>query len=480
MCSNVELLLTGHGLLTIDFLTPQTDDTIAALASPPGPASRGIVRVSGPQTKEIVASLFVPTDAEAWEDAQQPWRHPGVVSLPDVHSPRPVNVLLWPTTRSYTGQPTAEIHMVGSPPLLEAVLRQLFAEGARPAQRGEFTLRAFLAGRLDLMQAEAVLGVIDATDQQQLSTALDQLGGGLSQRIATLHEELLLHLADLEAGLDFVEDDIEFVSREQLNARLQGGIELLSGLMSQSSKRLQSTGRRKVVLAGLPNAGKSTLLNALCDEQAAIVSQTAGTTRDYLSVPLDWEGLAIELIDTAGWDQSGSDDEVQSITRNADKLRDEQWQRADLILWCTAIDISQDDAVLDTLLREESQQNGQLIVHLTTKADLSTAMPGERALPVSASTGAGLEAVRTEVSTQLQTSGTGNHILGTTTARCQDSLRGANDALTRARAASASMLGDELIVVELREAIDHLGQIAGRVFTDDILDRIFSRFCIGK
>ena len=176
------------------------DDTIAALASAPGPAVRGIVRVSGPSVKGVVSSVFTPDDFPRWKAARLPWRHPGTIDLPNVHLPLPVDVLLWPTGRSYTGQPTAELHSIGSPPLLEAVLQNLFAHGARPAQRGEFTLRAFLAGRIDLVQAEAVLGVIDATDQQQLRLALDQLGGGLSHRVAALHEELLLHLADLGCG----------------------------------------------------------------------------------------------------------------------------------------------------------------------------------------------------------------------------------------------------------------------------------------
>ena len=409
-----------------------------------------------------------------------PQRHPGEVKLPDVHCPVAVDVLLWPTNRSYTGQPTAELHTIGSPPLLEALLQHLFAKGARSAQRGEFTLRAFLAGRIDLMQAEAVLGVIEATDEQQLSLALDQLGGGISQQIAAVHEQFLLHLADLEAGLDFVEEDIEFVSRETLLANLEDGIDLLTELVAQSNSRLQSTGRSRVVLAGLPNAGKSTLLNALSAEETAIVSHVAGTTRDYLSVPLDWDGLAIELIDTAGWDDSTDTLTELSITRAADQLRDEQWQQADLILWCTAANLGLDEAMIDQRLRHASGRNAGQMIRLITKADLAEGMQPHNAIAVSVENRTGLEQVQTAVVSCLHSSMESNRMLGSTAARCQDSLRGASGALTRAQSAAMKALGDELIAVELREAVDHLGHVAGRVFTDDILDRIFSRFCIGK
>ncbi len=444
--------------------------------------------------------VFVPDDRSGWETARLPWRHPGTVEIPDVHCPLPVDVFLWPTGRSYTGQPTAELHTIGSGPLLEALLERLFAHGARPAQRGEFTLRAFLAGRIDLMQAEAVLGVIDATDQQQLRLALGQLGGGLSHRIAALHEELLLHLADLEAGLDFVEEDIEFIAREELIRRITGGLGFLDELLEQATSRLQSRGRLKVVLAGLPNAGKSTLLNALCGGEAAIVSAASGTTRDYLSVPVEWSGLGIDLIDTAGWDKAGADKSRLSIGRAADELRHDQWQRADLILWCSPADIGGDvvghgdvngndirdegmrnkAVAIDARLREECAGSGKSVLHLTTKADLSDGRSQRADVVVSAATGAGIDEMKAMVVSRFESFAGDGRILGTTAARCRDSLRGAADSLERARVASIERAGDELVAIELRDALDHIGQIAGRVYTDDILDRIFSRFCIGK
>ncbi len=185
--------------------------------------------------------------------------------------------------RSYTGQPLVEIHAPGSPPLLEAVLARSFEAGVRPAHPGELTLRAFLAGRMDLLQAEAVLGVIDAAGEDTLAIALRQLAGGISGRMSQVRGDLIDLLADLEAGLDFVEDGIEFVSRDDLAARIGRAQSTIGELLAQCQSRAQSQGRRRVVLAGLPNAGKSTLFNALLSRDAALVSAVAGTTRDYLS-----------------------------------------------------------------------------------------------------------------------------------------------------------------------------------------------------
>ena len=451
------------------------DDTIAALASAPGPANRGIVRLSGPDAKESLARVFTPANGARWRSVKQAWSHPGLLALPELTTPLAADVLLWPTRRSYTGQSLAEIHTIGSPPLLEAVLSSLFDQGVRPAERGEFTLRAFLAGRVDLLQAEAVLGVIDATDQQQLKAALGQLGGGLSSRFNELHEELLLHLADLEAGLDFVEEDIEFLSRDELLARLEDGIEFLEDLVSQSSSRLQSTGRRKVVLAGLPNAGKSTLFNALAGIDHALVSEVAGTTRDYLSASLDWDGVPLELIDTAGWDGAAA-----GIGKSADQLRQEQWERADLIVWCSSSAETPNERESDRRQRCRAEQTGLPTLFVATKSDcFEGEAPGDP-ISVCALSGEGVPGLRTEIRRRLQQSDATNRLIGSTSARCRDSLVGAGAALARARSATVEGAGEEIVAIELRESVDHLGKIVGRVYADDVLDRIFSRFCIGK
>ena len=385
-------------------------------------------------------------------------------------------VMLWPGRRSYTGGETAELQLPGSPPLVDAVLAQLYAAGARPARAGEFTLRAFLAGRLDLIQAEAVLGVIDAEDHTQLRTALEQLAGGLSGRIGQVREDLLVHLADLEAGLDFVDEDIEFVGRPELRRRLVETIGWLTDLQQQAARRLTSDTRRQVVLAGLPNAGKSTLFNRLLTREAAIVSPQRGTTRDLLRADLELDGVGITLWDTAGWEEA-----TNAIDAAAGMLRQDRLARADLVLWCTAADLCSGDRLLDRTLRDQARGTAT-IIPVRTKADLSTGDPRDGdTLEVSAASGAGLMELRRAI--RAAVSGEAVHRgewLASTAARCRESLRQAQLALSDALAALDAGAGDELIALDLRAGLDALGMICGSVYTDDVLDRIFSRFCIGK
>ena len=222
------------------------DDTIAAIASPPGGAARGIVRLSGSHAIDCLMQFFLATDGAVAEyplSALRPPPFPHVVSgslaLPDLHSPLPCDAYLWPDGRSYTGQPVAEIHTIGSPPLLQLVLRSLCAAGARPAGPGEFTLRAFLSGRLDLTQAEAVLGVIDAGDPRELKIALGQLAGGLARPLQRLRESLLEVVAHLEAGFDFADEDLDFITPDELDRQLAAAESDVAAIRRQLTSRDQ-------------------------------------------------------------------------------------------------------------------------------------------------------------------------------------------------------------------------------------------------
>jgi tRNA modification GTPase len=454
----------------------QLDDTIAALASPPGPAASGIIRVSGARVRQVLASVFVPNAPNALASARAARSHSGHFRIPDLHRPVPVQLYDWPHDRSYTGQPMAELHTIGSSPLLDAMLLELHRHGARPARPGEFTLRAFLAGRIDLMQAEAILGVIDAHEHAELAQALNQLAGGISGPIASIREDLLLLLADLEAELDFVEEDIEFVSRERVIERLTRAQEYLNSIQAQAAGRMQSAARRRVVLAGLPNAGKSTLFNSLVGREAALVSEVQGTTRDYLSAELEWQGLPIKLVDTAGWHDADA-----AIDRQAQTLRNEQFEQADLIVWCTAIDCDADNRTIDVQLKSCLKEQGTTVLEATTKSDRAANRGAVDSLSVSAHSGHNLDALIDAVVAAFERPQTGERqMLGSTASRCRDSLEHAIGSLISARQAAECGEGQEIISIEIRAALDALGTILGTVYTDDILDRIFSRFCIGK
>ncbi len=469
----------------------QLDDTIGALASAAGPAARGIVRISGPRALECLNGWFEATDVPRWQSPSAAGRHAGAVRLGGLRSPLDVTVYAWPNGRSYTGQPLVEIHAPGSPPLLDAILGRAFDAGVRPAHPGEFTLRAFLAGRLDLLQAEAVLGVIDAAGADALTVALRQLAGGISGRMTEVRSDLIDLLADLEAGLDFVEDGIEFVSRDDLAARIGRARSTIDDLLMQCQSRAQSQGKRRVVLAGLPNAGKSTLFNALLSRDAALVSAVAGTTRDYLSGSVDWSGVAVELIDTPGWEfceatnqeKSDPNDHAIDLPRSAQQLGAEQREQADLVLWCSAADAGPEQQTEGRELPGRANPSGRPLMLVITKADLAPSTDRHTAdnfLAVSAKTGAGLDELVARGARLLSENADGAEVIGTTAARCRESLAACRDALARATAAATSHAGDEILALELRDALEHLGRVLGTVYTDDILDRIFSRFCIGK
>lgn len=459
---------------------PHPDDTIAALASAAGGAARGIVRISGPQSLAVLTEWFQPNEpTEAgWPALRAARCLAGRVALSEVPRALPVDVYVWPGPRSYTGQPLVEIHAPGSPPLLERLMADLFARGVRPAQPGEFTLRAFLSGRIDLMQAEGVLGVIDARDGRELAQALEQLGGGLSSQIVRLRGDLLDLLSDLEAGLDFAEEDIEFVSHVATLGRIGLAREALADLLRLADERLPTTTRPRVVLIGPPNAGKSSLFNALLGSDTAIVSSERGTTRDYLTAEVTIGGVECLLIDTAGIEQA-----ADAMAFVAQRMQREQQAQSDLVVWCDPHEESQ--------TAPAAGPEGAML-HVRTKADLRE--PGEGPAPaaagdtlsISVHAGTGLSALAAAIAGRLSRAegggadGGGPAMLGMTVARCRDSLEGAARALDRALEVARRKADHELLAIELREGLGELAKIVGAVYTDDILDRIFSRFCIGK
>jgi tRNA modification GTPase len=452
------------------------EDTIVAAASPPGGAYRGIVRVSGPEVVRCLRTCFRdPTRrSPAWETVRHARVFSGTVRLGPSLGDLPCDVYYWPGPRSFTRQTVAEIHIPGSPPLVDAVLGALCAAGARLARPGEFTLRAFLAGRIDLTQAEAVLGVIDARDRRQLDSALKQLAGGLARPLHQVRELLLDLLADLEAGLDFVGEDIRLITDAELDARLADSIRQLRTMETQMASRAETGEVFRIVLAGWPNVGKSSLWNALVGEPAAIVDHLPGTTRDYLTRRVTLGGLECLLIDTAGIVPETS----CGVEQRAQQLGVQQTHQADLQLWC--IDATRPLNPWEQTTLASTNSDRRLLV--LTKSDQTSVggLPPD-AIPTSSRTGAGLDLLNQRIAQRL---GAGpdseSQVVVGTALRCRESLRRAVESLGQARRQLADGDSEEIVAVEIRLALDELGQVVGAVYTEDVLDRLFSRFCLGK
>ncbi|HET6576615.1 MAG TPA: GTPase [Fimbriiglobus sp.] len=489
-------------------MTPHPDDTIVALSSAPGPGRRAIVRVTGLKAREVVAKVFVdhpasggrepPVDPHSNRGLTPPARRallPGFVHLSGVHSPLPTDLYLWPAPHTYTGQDLVELHTISSPPLVERLVADLLAAGARAARPGEFTLRAFLAGKKDLPRAEAVLAVIEAGTDADLRRALAQLAGGVTRPLERLREDLLNLLADVEAALDFADEDIEFVARPDVLTRVGAGIAHLTNLRRQLDDRSVSGRPVRVAIVGDPNAGKSSLFNALSGAPAALVSEQAGTTRDYLTRSLDLGGVPVELIDTAGWQHA-----QDTIAEQAQRLGREQVGRADVVLWCVPVGEPFDPAD-ETRLRE----TGAEVLRVGTKSDQESGVRGQKTevrdqrsevssqkteeavrfcltsdfcLLTSIQTPGGTDALRAALTERV--AALARPALAPSQSRCRAHVEAATMALRRAHEHACEDDPPELLALALREALDQIGEMTGAVYTDDLLDRIFRRFCIGK
>lgn len=472
--------------------------SIVAIASSTAPAMRGIVRIVGEDALKILMAMMPSAQLGPRYRAAhgrlsslgRPSRIDLTLQLDGPLGEIDVVALVWPSSKSYTGLPSVEIHTFGSAPILESIVQAATAAGARPAGPGEFTMRAFLAGRLDLPQAEAVLGVIDATSRAQLDAALTQLAGNVSQPLRQVRDDLLDLLADIEAGLDFVDEDINFIDDQAIRCRLVSAIDVITKTRQQMASRHRSSSAVDIVLRGAPNAGKSSLLNALAGRTVALVSDIAGTTRDVVWVETIVGDQPVRILDTAGIEDI--DDEV---SRQSQLAAGESQQAARLVLWCVdhrligaqdsgegfaehfASDASfeviavatQSDRPRDLL--EGCQQHQQHLRSLVRRGWITT----------SVTTGEGIDRLRARIAQAVRDQSQAGELgVSATAIRCADSLRRAEDSLRSASGMIDNQTGHEWVAGEIRYALSGIAEVTGEIYTDDILDRVFSKFCIGK
>jgi tRNA modification GTPase len=459
----------------------QLTDTIVAISTPPGRGGIGVVRLSGRDVRRIAESMLRFTDgglaaAGQAEAPAPPWRswHACMADLKDRegHTVDQVVATFFESPRSYTAEDVVEISCHGSPVVLRFAVERALEAGARLAEPGEFTLRAFLNGRIDLPQAEAVRDLIDATTLYQARIAAQQAGGSVSRRLAPIKAQLVELIALLEAGIDFAEDDVSVAAGEEILRRLtpiETGVRQLA-----ASFRYGSLVREGLALAivGRPNVGKSSLFNAILEQDRAIVTDIPGTTRDVVSETAAIGGIPVKLFDTAGIRDATETVESLGIERSFQAMAD-----ADLTL--VVVDGSQPLTAEDIALLDRAKGQGRCLL-VANKCDLAgAAFPAEH--PTSAVTGEGVAELREAILEAVAPGGAFEQETGfITSLRHERLLRESTEFLEKARTAVGENIPHEMLLLDLYAALRPIDAITGATTADDILNRIFSTFCIGK
>jgi len=456
-------------------MTNNREETIVALATPNGIGAIGVIRLSGPDAIMIANSVFKGKDLTKQESHTI---HFGQIVDGDLLLDE-VLVSLFIAPRSYTRENVVEISCHGSNYIIESIIKLLIKRGARSAKPGEFTLRAFLNGQLDLSQAEAVADLIAANSKASQQVAMQQLRGGFSNQLQALREQLVNFASLVELELDFSEEDVEFANREQLK-QLIYNINRIVGQLIQSFE-LGNVIKNGVntVIAGRPNAGKSTLLNALLNEERAIVSHIPGTTRDTIEEVLNINGINFRLIDTAGIREATDAIEQIGVQRTMEKIS----QSALLIYVFDAAEITIEELNNDL---ESLQKPGITMLVVANKADLLTeeqllSLPHtQRAIIISAKQKRHIDELKHKIySSAVKHQLSGDETL-ITNVRHLEALQKTESALIRLLDGIDTQVTSDFLAMDIKQALHYLGEITGTVTTDDLLDNIFSKFCIGK
>ena len=446
--------------------------TLAAVATAPGRGGIGCVRISGPDAYAIAESLFQQRAGSPFPSDGRP--HFGTFLDEDRREIDHGYLVAFAPERAYTGEPTVELWPHGSPPVLDALTRAAVARGAKPSGPGEFTYRALRRGRLDLARAEAVRDLIAARTVYQARVAFTQVEGALARRLAPLRESLIDLVARGEAAIEFADEAETHLAAGGLARGLDAALASAQALLVDANRgRIVREGAR-VALSGVTSVGKSSIFNRLLGRDRAIVSPVPGTTRDTLEETLEIGGIPVALIDTAGVRDAGDDVEAEGVRRARAAAGE-----ADLVILVIDASRSLRDDERDALTERLSRGSAETIV-VANKIDLAPAgggLPSPRAIPISALTGEGLDALREAIREILCGAGPREDPV-LTNVRHAAALQETVLALDRAR--QALPLGEEVVLEDLRAALTSLGGITGELANEDLYDRIFSTFCIGK
>jgi tRNA modification GTPase len=456
-------------------------DTIAAIATPSGEGAIGVIRISGVHAIQSVSTIFKGNDLEK---APGYTVHFGKILRNDGTVLDEVLLNLFRSPRSYTGEDTVEISCHGSPYIMQEVLQLLCSlPGVRAATPGEFTLRAFLNGKLDLAQAEAVADLIAAGSEKSHQLAMTQLKGGFSKKITKLREELIHFASLIELELDFSEEDLEFANRGELKELIQQILDTIQPLIDSFKYGNAIKNGIQTVLAGRPNAGKSTLLNALLNEDRAIVSDIAGTTRDTIEERLVLEGVEFRLIDTAGIREATDTIEALGVNRTMQKISE-----SPLLIYI--FDISQIEphelqADINRLYRENMELlivANQMDKNPYWKPDkfFNEHINEQNLVSVSALHQMNIEYLKKRILEAGIKGAVNSESIVVSNVRHYQALKETSDALEAALINMESGISGDLVAMDIRRSLHFLGLISGAVSTEDLLQNIFSRFCIGK
>lgn len=459
-------------------------ETIAALATPAGAGAISVIRISGPNAFAIAFGLFRPLRKKDMTRQKTHTIHLGhIISGESVLDQ--VLLYLFKGPNSYTGEDTIEISCHGSPYIQQQILQLLIRSGCRMAQPGEFTLRAFLNGKIDLSQAEAVADLIASDSEASHRVAMQQMRGGFSNELEMLRTELLNFASLIELELDFSEEDVEFADRSAFSTLLQRIETVLKRLVDSFAVGNVIKNGIPVAIAGEPNVGKSTLLNALLNEERAIVSDIAGTTRDVIEDEISIGGLSFRFIDTAGIRDTQDVIESIGIRKTFEKM-----ESAQVILYLVDIVLLTKTGDLERLQNQVQQIRNRFpqkpLVIVGNKADKLTAdelahiQSNIDLIPISAKTKSGLEALKSRLLSFVGTGALKNSDTIVTNSRHYDALLNALNEIVKVRHSLEAGVPADLMAIDIRQALYHLGEITGQVTNDELLGNIFANFCIGK